>query len=361
MNIDKRDLILLNMTQVIGFKKLKALLDEFKTTEAIFSAPIKRLAAVEGIGLAIAKSIKCAKSKFNVDKEIDLAQRLGVDIRTIFDNRYPVLLKGIFSPPIVLYIKGDFTDTDIFSIGIVGARACTQYGRRMAKEVAGELSDHDITVVSGMARGIDTAAHKGCLSAGGRTIAVLGNGLASVYPPENKNLADLIANNGALVSEFPMKTPPHKRNFPQRNRVISGLSKAIVVVEAAKKSGALITADLAIDQGKEVFAIPGPCGSLASEGTNNLIRDGARLIGNASELIEELGVLSKSKLSKNNEVGFSNTFEESIYGLLSDEPHDEDDIVESISLSAKGLKKALLDMEMKGLVKQLPGRLYVRA
>ena len=283
----KKGLILLNMVQDIGYIRLKGLLDEFKSPENILRAPVEGLRSVKGIGPSIAKAVKNAGSDYDVEKEIALAEKSGVVILTVFDEDYPERLKNIYDPPVILYVKGSIKKEDSLAVSIVGSRKCTYYGMNMADNIAEKLAFSGVTVVSGLARGIDTAAHKGALKSG-RTIAVLGSGLGNIYPAENKPLSEKIAQNGAVVSEFPMHMPPNKNNFPQRNRIISGLSVAVLVVEAANKSGALITADFALEQGRDVFAVPGAAGRLSSAGTNSLIKQGAKLIDSAEDILEEL-------------------------------------------------------------------------
>jgi DNA processing protein len=283
----KKGLILLNMVQDIGYIRLKGLLDEFKSPENILRASVEGLRSVKGIGPSIAKAVKNVSSDYDVEKEIALAEKSGVVILTVFDEDYPENLKNIYDPPVILYVKGSIKKEDSLAVSIVGSRKCTYYGMNMADNIAEKLAFQGVTVVSGLARGIDTAAHKGALKSG-RTIAVLGSGLGNIYPVENKPLSENIAKNGAVISEFPMQMPPNKNNFPQRNRIISGLSMAVLVVEAANKSGALITADFALEQGRDVFAVPGAAGRLSSAGTNSLIKQGAKLIDSAEDILEEL-------------------------------------------------------------------------
>ncbi|NQT90829.1 MAG: DNA-protecting protein DprA [Candidatus Omnitrophica bacterium] len=347
------------MLQEVGYIRLKALLEEFKTTAAILKAPAHRLRGVRGIGAVVAQSIIGAKNNCDIDRETALIRDHGVEVLTVFDDAYPADLKEIYDPPIVLYIKGRLYSPDSIAIAIVGSRRASLYGLMTAEKLAGQLAPYGVTVVSGMARGIDTASHKGAIAGGGRTIAVLGNGLASVYPPENKKLSDEIIKNGALVSEFPMEMPPHKENFPRRNRVISGLTKGVVVVEAARRSGSLITADFALEQGRSVFSVPGAAGSITSCGTNNLIREGAKLAESAADILEEIRPSSDGKATQ--AINLTDPSEKSIYGLLSEEPFDIDTLIETASIEAKQTKRLLLDLEMKGLVKQLPGKLYIRA
>jgi len=290
MDSFKKDLVLLNMVQDIGYIRLKALLDEFKEPGRILRASLDKLRSVKGIGPAIAQAVKNAGSDHDIDKEIILINKAGAEVLTVFDEGYPENLKNIYDPPVVLYIKGSFKKEDELSVSIVGSRKCTYYGMNMADKIAEQLASAGVTVVSGFARGIDTSAHKGALKAKGRTIAVLGSGLDNIYPVENKPLVEKIIKNGALISEFPMSMPPNKNNFPRRNRLISGLSRAVLVVEAANRSGALITADFALEQGRDVFAVPGTADRLLSMGTNSLIKQGAKLVDSAEDILEEFKI-----------------------------------------------------------------------
>lgn len=357
----KRELILLNMIQDIGYIRLKALLDEFKDPCNIFKAPINKLKSIEGIGARIAEAIKNAHSDYDIDKEIGLIRETGVKVVTLLDSEYPEWLRAIYDPPILLYIKGDFKKEDELSVAIVGSRKCTYYGLSMAERIASELAKRKVVIISGLARGIDTAAHKGTVKNNGRTIAVLGNGLSFIYPTENKELAEQILHNGVLVSEFPMETRPYKQNFPRRNRIISGLSKGLLVVEAAKKSGALITADFALEQGRDVFAVPGMADRFLSNGTNALIKQGAKLVESADDILEELGINPVEPADKDGDSYFlANPYEKNIFNILSDEPCDIDTIIRKLEVKAQQAKVMLLNMEMKGIIKQLPGKLYVR-
>ena len=361
-----KDIILLNMLQDIGYIRLKALLGEFKSPEAIFNASRADIEKVKGIGRKIAENIKTARNRYNIDRELSLIKKHDIKLITIFEEDYPENLKNIYDPPFLLYIKGELKKNDKFAVAIVGSRRGSLYGLRTAERLSGELASHGITIVSGLARGIDTAAHRGAVSAKGRTIAVLGNGLASIYPPENKKLAEGIAENGALISEFAMEMPPHKGNFPQRNRTISGLSEGVVVVEAARRSGSLITANFALEEGREVFAGPGPAGSITAAGTNNLIKEGAKLAEKAEDILEELNLPSSATagdgyLGRGGRPSLTDPRQKQIYSLLSDEPLNIDSILDAFSTEPKQAKTALLKLEMKGIIKQLPGKLYVRA
>ena len=287
-----------------------------------------------------------------------------IETLTISEKGYPKILKQIYSPPKVLYVKGKILQKDEFAVAIVGSRFASTYGLITAERLGYELASRGVVVISGLAKGIDSAAHRGALKAYGRTIAVLGNGLKTVYPPENKKLADeIIERNGAVISEFPMETPPIGMNFPRRNRIISGLSLAVIVVEAAKNSGALITADFALEQNREVFAVPGKIDSPTSFGTNELIKQGAKLVQTADDVIEELGLkLSDSKTKSDKNILKPNLSSEEavIYKNLTTEPRYLDEIAQDTSLSVSKAMELLLKLQLKKLVKELPGKNFIK-
>lgn len=298
-------------------------------------------------------------------------------IRTISINKaeYPEILKNIHTPPKVLYVNGSFTEEDKNAVGIVGSRRATPYGLQMAEKLAYELATRGITIISGMARGIDTAAHRGALKAKGRTIAVMGSGHGHIYPPENKDLYKEIAQSGAVITEFEKDMEPLPQNFPIRNRIISGLSLGLVVVEAARNSGALITADFALEQDREIFAVPGKISSATSNGTNDLIKQGAKLVQTADDILEELetltlepvsgyeGQLKTGQISKKTKAYIYNSLtddERKIYKVLSDEPLYIDDVVKLSKIGLGNISRVLLKLEMKKLVKELPGKQFVK-
>ena len=295
---------------------------------------------------------------------------------TINDPDYPVRLKNIHNPPRELYVNGSLLPRDEIAVALVGSRRASMYGLEMAEKLGYDLALRGVTVVSGMARGIDTAAHRGALKAKGRTIAVMGSGHGHIYPPENEKLYAEIAKTGAVVTEYEDDFGPIPRNFPQRNRIISGLSLGVVVVEAAKDSGALITASLAAEQGREVFAVPGKISSATSSGTNALIKDGAQLVQTVDDILEELSIkeateaLSEGKKSKPGSItrmtkayiyNSLTDSERKAYKALSDEPLHIDEILSKSGLSLASGSKALLNLELKKLARQIPGKQYVRA
>lgn len=310
------------------------------------------------------RKITALQKEYDLETELKLIKKYNVDITTIFDAHYPKLLKQIHSPPIVLYSKGKLLEKTELAIAVVGSRLASMYGLTTAERLGYELASRGLVVVSGLARGIDSAAHKGALKGHGKTIAVLGSGLDIMYPPENQRLAEeIIEKGGAVVSEFPMGTPPHQKNFPRRNRVISGLSLAVVVVEAAKESGALITADFALEQNREVFAVPGKVDSATSFGTNQLIKEGARLVQTADDIMDEL----KLKLKPSGMTGREplrpvlSAEEEAIYKNLSAEPKYIDEVMESAKMPLNKITTLLFKLQLKKLVKELPGKNFVRA
>lgn len=362
-------LVGLNMVLDIGSIRLKKLLEFFEQPQNILKAHPEQLMAISGIGAKIATGIRSLK-KEALDKEFALAKKRNLRIATYEDKDYPENLKNIPDPPIVLYIKGDLKEQDKFSIAIVGSRRASFYGLACAQRFAQDLSGYGFTIVSGMARGIDTYAHKGALKQGNRTIAVMGSGFKHIYPSENKEFLEEISHKGAAISEFPIETLPLRQNFPRRNRVISGLSLGVLVVEAARNSGALITADFALEQGREVFALPGKIDACNSFGTNGLIKQGAKLISCVDDILEEFNLsiikndkpsiqTNELKIRKENKQSFS-AEESLLFNLLSDEPILLDEIVEKTNLSVSNVSGILLRLQLRKLIKQLPGRQFVK-
>jgi len=359
---EREALITLNMISSIGSIRLKRLLEYFGSPLKVLFSSKDKLMRVEGIRENIADQILKAR-KIDIKKELDLVEREGVEILTVNDDSYPENLKNIYDPPLVLYIKGEVSPQDKLAIAIVGSRRASYYGISVAERFAQNLASLGITIVSGMARGIDSASHRGAIRARGRTVAVLGSGLLNIYPPENKDLFQEISKCGVVISEFPMETKPLRENFPRRNRVISGLSLGVLVVEAARNSGALITADSALEQGREVFALPGKIDSSTSWGTNQLIKQGAKLIDNVEEILEELNLSLKDlRRKEEKEILRPNlTYDEAkIYNLLSSEPKHLDDILIELGLPLSKIISNLVNLEMKRLIKELPGKFYIK-
>lgn len=297
---DRLALLGFNLVDGLGPVKVSSLISHFGSPLNAWGASIKEVLEVSGIGERIAQALLRVKRERLLERELELMDRNGISFLTILDEGYPRLLKEIGNPPPVLYIKGSLRES-VLTLAIVGTRRPSPYGRRVAREMGRELASSGVCVVSGLARGIDSEAHKGALEGGGVTYAVLGSGLLNLYPPELKGLADEIASTGALLSEYPLLTPPLPGNFPRRNRVISGLSRGVLVVEAPLKSGAMITVSYALDQGRDVFAIPGSIYSPKSEGPNLLIQQGAKPILRSEDILEEYGIrASFTKRGRNN-------------------------------------------------------------
>ncbi len=349
-------LVGLNQTCDIGAIRLTKLLKVFHQPEDILKAPFEKLMAVPGIGPQIAAKITSLK-KEDLEREFLAAEKQGLKILTLEDADYPENLKNIPDAPIVLYVRGELKPQDKLAIGIVGSRQASIYGLNNAKKFAYELAERGFTIVSGMARGIDTCAHRGGLAAGGRTIAVMGSGFNHIYPPENKELAGEIAQSGAVLSEFPMDAEPFPYNFPRRNRVISGLSQGVLVVEAARNSGALITADFALEQGRDVFALPGQVDSLRAFGTNGLIKQGAKLVSCVDDIMEEFALEANTHQAPQAQ----ETNESRVYGLIHDEPTQLDDLLEKSNLDISDISGILVSLQIKRLVRELPGKQFVRS
>ncbi|MBI5056168.1 MAG: DNA-protecting protein DprA [Nitrospirae bacterium] len=351
----------LNFVPDIGPVSAGRLLAAFGSPENIFRMSVRELRQVEDIGENRAGNIAAFNQWQKVQEEIEKAEKNNVRLVTRNDKSYPEILKRIHGAPAVLYVKGELKDTDKYAIAMVGSRTSTNYGMQMAEKMSYKLSASGLTVVSGMARGIDSVSHKGALKAGGRTIAVLGSGIDVPYPPENKKLVDEIASSGAVISEFPFGTLPNRENFPRRNRIISALSLGVIVVEAALDSGSLITVAYALEQGKEVFAVPGNVTSKNSKGTNDLIKKGAKLVESAEEVLEELrpqikGILKEDKVCAEKSLPAMSDDEKALYNYLGSEPKHVDSIIREIKMPTSKALSVLLSLELKGVVRQLQGK-----
>lgn len=348
----------LNMVEAFSPLQILKLLKDFGSPEKIIGASPKRLSSSLGMREERCSAAMKKIDSIDVKRELENAERLGVKIITLDDPSYPKSLAEIHDPPILLYVKGDIGDE--MRIGIVGSRKATMYGRLTSRGLAGDLANLGLVIVSGMARGIDTSAHIGALEAGGRTVAVLGSGIDVVYPSENRALAKRISDCGALVSEFPLGRRPFRRNFPRRNRIIVGLSLGLVVVEAEKRSGALISANLAAEYGREVFAVPGRIDTRQSEGTNALIQDGAKLVRSAEEILEEfpqyLPQVKKPPIIRTMEED-----EAKVYEVLGKEPIQIDTLAARLHAPISEVSTILMDLELKGLIKQIRGKQFIRA
>lgn len=360
------DLFLLLSVDGIGPGKFRNLLAKFRSTKNILSADYQSLLNVDGISTNLAKRIRQASKeresieKFT-EKELKKLEKLGGTLFTIWDPEYPPILKKIYDPPILYYILGELKESDQYSIAVVGTRQPTNYGKVQAEKISMDLAKQGITIVSGMARGIDSIAHNSALKSGGRTIAVIGSGLDVIYPAENKKLFEKISENGAVISEFALGTKPDAQNFPRRNRIISGFSLGVIVIETGIQGGAMQTAALALDQNREVFALPGNVSVRQSEGTNLLIQKGeAKLITSADDVINELELKLKPVLGKNipkQQIDLS-LFEEKIMNVLNSEPLQIDRIASLANMTTSECLVNLLSLEFKGLVKQLPGKMF---
>ena len=363
---DREALVLINSVDGIGSVRLKKLLEAFGEPSRIFGVDVGQLTATGALTPLMARRLLDAPRRFEVGAEMEKAQKLNIRITTILDGDYPAILKEIYDPPFVLYIKGELMPCDRNAVAVVGSRGASYYGLSCAKEFSYKLALAGVTIVSGMARGIDTAGHRAALDAGGRTLAVLGSGLKKVYPPENKGLFQQIAEKGAVISQFPLDTPPLPQYFPIRNRVISGLSCGVLVVEASNKSGALITARYALDQGREIFAVPGKVSSATSLGTNDLIKQGAKMVTEPAEILDELRCrfslesLSSPASLKEESTGLSSE-EQKIVKNLGDEPISVDDLAAQTGLNVSDLLSILVKLELRKVIKQLPGKTFVKS
>lgn len=354
--------LVLNMLDEVGPVRVRRLLEAFGRPENILEAGRADLMRVEGIGEEVARSITGWRQQVNLEAELERMEKAGVRVVIRDDPDYPRLLRQIYDPPLVLYVKGTLNERDAFSIAVVGSRRTSLYGQEMARKLAFQLARLGVTVVSGLARGIDTQAHKGALQAKGRTVAVIGSGMDVMYPAENKLLAEeIVHNGGAIVTEFPFGVQPDRQTFPMRNRIISGWSVGVVVVEASLQSGALITAGFAAEQGRQVFAVPGRADSPLSKGTNKLIKDGAKLTEDVEDILSEFEyLLPKPKEEKKEpSVPLSET-ERRILDAIGEDEIVMDEIIARSGLTSNVVSATLLALEMKRLVRQLPGKIFAK-
>lgn len=366
---DVRDWIALNLIPGVGPRSFLKLLSKFRSPDKILSAKERELAEVLEQNRELAQRIVNYRDVVDIEKEMELVEQHGVTIITLDDERYPLRLAEIYEPPILLYVRTTLLDRDKNSVAIVGTRRASTYGQEVAERLAGELAQRGITVVSGMAEGIDSAAHRGALKARGRTIAVLGCGVDVVYPAVNKQLMEEIMSNGCLISEFPMGCPARAGNFPRRNRIMSGLTLGTVVVEGDSRSGALITARCAAEQGREIFAVPGNVNWHRTNGPHALIKDGAKLTETANDIIEEIEkhleiepeTEAAEPMQSPTRAGISlSDLEKVVFDSLSEEPVHIDGIADRCAVSAADTMSALTMLELKGLARQLPGKVFVK-
>lgn len=364
--MDTREaLVALNLIDGVGPVRTRQLLDHFGEAPAILSASRDQLRRVRGIGEDTAEAIASWEKKIDLNAELKRIEDFKCRVVIGSDPEYPPLLKEIYDPPIVLYVKGSLLPKDKNSVALVGSRMTTSYGMEVARRLGYQLAYLGVTVVSGGARGIDTAAHQGALSAKGRTIVVLGTGLNVVWPAENAPLFERIAENGAVITQFPFNRPGDKQSFPIRNRIVAGMTMGTVVVEANLTSGSLITANMATEYGRQVFAVPGRIDSPRSKGCHDLIKKGAKLCEGAEDILSEFeylfppsnkpasaaetGTLPAVELSQN---------ERTVYDVLSEQESGIDEVIQASGLPSSAVSVALLSLEMKRLVRQLPGKMF---
>ncbi len=360
-------LVALNLIEHVGPVRVRQLLEHFGEAPAILRASRQQLLQVRNIGAETAEAIAHWEQTVDLAAEMKRIADFGCRIVTQADAEYPELLRQIYDPPIVLYVKGELLPKDKNAVALVGSRMTTHYGIEAARRLAYQLAYLGVTVVSGGARGIDSAAHQGALSANGRTIVVLGTGINLVIPPENAKLFEQIAAHGAIITQFPFNRPGDKQSFPIRNRIVAGMTLGTVVVEANLTSGALITANFAAEYGRQVFAVPGRIDSPRSKGCHDLIKKGAKLCESAEDILSEFeylfpasnrpptpgdtGVLPALELSEN---------EQKVYDTLNHEEIGIDDVIRKSGLPSSAVSVALLSLEMKRLIRQLPGKLFVK-
>jgi len=360
----------LRSIDTLGSVGYKNLLEAFGSPEAVFNADENDLVRVHRISRKIARRIREFSDWTRVEDEIGAAEKHGITIVTAHDASYPKDLLNIYDFPPLLYVKGVLHQDDI-NIAVIGSRMASTYGRFMTERLCRELALKGVTVVSGMARGIDSAAHRGALAGRGRTIAVLGSGIDVIYPPENRKLYEKIAATGAVITEFPFATEPKGPNFPSRNRIISGISLGVVVVEATEKSGSLITVRLALEQGKEVFAVPGSIDSPGSRGTHRLLKEGAKLVENVYDILEEVlpqvdmpqhAIPAEQQQNGGKRLKNANALtpeERNILNVIGTTPMYIDTIIQESGFESQKVLSVLLSLELSNFVEQLPGKQFI--
>lgn len=347
----------------IGPARFKKLLGHFGSLETAWKDGSEQDFIVAGLEEDLARDICLRRPQMNLEKEREKLTKENIRILTILDQDYPRLLKEIYDPPYIMYIKGTLAPQDEFALGIVGTRRLTAYGQQATTRLASDLAQAGLTIVSGLAQGIDTLAHLSALNNQARTIAVVGSSIdpANIFPPANRRLAEMITQNGAVLSEYPIGSAALKHHFPARNRIISGLSLGTLVIEAPEKSGALITANHAVSQNREVFAIPGSIFSANSIGPNNLIKMGAKLVAKTEDILEELNLKNLASNIETRQISPDSREEAAILALLSHEPVPVDKIAQEAKLNISVVNSTLTLMEMKGKIKNLGGMQYVLA
>lgn len=344
----------------IGPVRIQRLLDYFGDLDLAWLADSRELARA-GLEAKTVEVVVARRREIDLDAAMAKIERLGLQVLTLADPGYPEPLRHVYGPPPLLYVRGALAEADQWAVAVVGTRRATAYGREVAERLAGELARAGVTIVSGLAKGIDSHAHRAALAAGGRTIAVLGSGPDVIYPAENAGLARQIVEQGALVTEYPPGAPPDAANFPVRNRIISGLSRGVLIVEAGESSGALITADFALDQGRDIFAVPGNIFWPTSVGTHKLIQQGAKLVRAVEDILQELNLTQVHQQLEMRHLLPENETEAQLLQLLSAEPQHIDELVRQSDLSAHLVSATLTMMELKGMVRQVGAMTYVAA
>jgi len=363
--MDVRSLLKLSMVTGIGAARLRSLVNHFGNPESVLSATERELTEVDGIDRALARRITSERD-FEEEIQLQLSRLNKSDARivTFWDKEFPENLKKIYDPPVMLFVRGQLSSSDKYSIAVVGTRNPTSYGKHVAERFSAELAEHGIVVVSGLARGVDTVAHVTTVRSGGTTIAILGSGVDVIYPSENKRLAEQILESGAIISEYYMGSKPDAVNFPRRNRIISGISLGTIIIETDVNGGAMITASFALDQNREVFAVPGQVFERKSRGTSKLIKEGrAKLVEDISDVVEELRYKLRPILRDQPKTQTKlqlSIFEQKIFDALSDEPVHVDLLAEKCKMPISDILVQLLGLELKGVVKQLPGKYFAK-
>ena len=354
--------VALNMIPQMGPVRLRRLTNAFGSADKILQARPAQLAQVEGISVALAENIAKWETFADPAAELKNAEAMGARVLTAEDEEYPSALREIHDPPIVLYVLGRMTERDRNAVAVVGSRRASHYATECAKKLSFQMAYAGLTVISGLARGIDTAAHQGALAAKGRTLAVIGAGLAHLYPPENAELAGRIAASGAVISEFPLETKPDRQTFPIRNRIVTGCSFGVLVVEAGANSGALISANQAAEQGRTLYAVPGRIDQPTCLGSNRLIQQGAKLVITVEDVLDDLPMVFKQQpeLPAAVPVAGLSPEQEKILAALGSEETSLDQVIATSGLTAAVASSTLLALEMRRLVKQLPGKRFVK-
>jgi len=347
-----------NLIKGIGAVRMQGLVAYFGDLASAWNADAGELAQA-GLGAKLVEKVLAAKKQVDLDQVLTKIEAQGIQIFTWADESYPARLREIDQPPPVLYVRGEYLPDDVFAVAIVGTRKVTPYGRQITEEIASFLAANGITVVSGLARGVDAIAHQSALKAGGRTIAILGSGVDKIYPPEHRGLAEQMMGRGAVISDYAVGTPPDASNFPPRNRIISGLSLAVVVIEAAETSGALITAEFAAEQGRDVFAVPGSILAPQSKGTNRLIQKGAQPLLTPADLMQALDLTRVGEQKAARKIIPADETEARVLSVLGGEPVHVDEIRNKADLPIERVSATLALMELKGMVRQVGGMNYV--